>query len=372
MESGARRARVRRQPLELDHAGRHPAAQAERHARWLGQAAAERAGARGAQVRALTSAARRRSAGGAGRAGPPSAHHRRADLAVAYARPPPIIATMDRDGRSTAVALAMGVAGAVLLIAALAVFSSSSGYGYDLAAYLSAAARVAAGGTPYQPQTLNGPFSPGPAGLYLYPPPLAVLLAAVSGVATSTVEAGWWIVRVGLLVVGCAALPVPRWVRGGVAARAGGQLPDPHRPEPGQREPARARGQLPGLALARPAGVGPRDRPRAGPAADSHRGADLVAHPSPVAAAGLDDRRRPRADRADAAVRRHRWVHGLPDGRAQPVERDRGRPQRGPGLGGAAGRGWDRASCSRPSSCSTRSAWGPSGWRCGRIARSGS
>ena len=122
---------------------------------------------------------------------------------------------MDRDGRSTAVALAMGVAGAVLLIAALAVFSSSSGYGYDLAAYLSAAARVAAGGTPYQPQTLNGPFSPGPAGLYLYPPPLAVLLAVVSGVATAAVEAGWWIVRVGLLVVGCAALPVPRWVRGG-------------------------------------------------------------------------------------------------------------------------------------------------------------
>ena len=123
---------------------------------------------------------------------------------------------MDRDGRSTAVALAMGVAGAALLMVALAVFSSSSGYGYDLAAYLSAAARVAAGGTPYQPQTLSGPFNPGPAGLYLYPPPLAVLLAAVTGVATWTVEAGWWIVRVGLLVVGCASLPVPRWVRGGV------------------------------------------------------------------------------------------------------------------------------------------------------------
>lgn len=121
---------------------------------------------------------------------------------------------MDRDRRSTALALAMGVAGAVLLLAALAVFSSSSGYGYDLAAYLSAAQRVAAGGSPYQPQTLSGPFNPGPAGLYLYPPPLAVLLAAVTGLATPTVEAGWWILRVGLLVVGCAALPVPRWVRG--------------------------------------------------------------------------------------------------------------------------------------------------------------
>jgi len=123
---------------------------------------------------------------------------------------------MDQEGRSTAFAMAMGVAGAVLLVAALAVFSSSTGYSYDLAAYLSAAARVAAGGTPYQPQTLSGPFNPGPAGLYLYPPPLAVLLAAVSGLAPSAVEAGWWLLRVGLLIAGCAALPVPRWVRGGV------------------------------------------------------------------------------------------------------------------------------------------------------------
>ena len=123
---------------------------------------------------------------------------------------------MDPDRRSTAIALALGVTGAVLLLAALAVFSASSGYGYDLGAYLSAAARVAAGGTPYQPQTLNGPFNPGPPGLYLYPPPLAVLLAAVTRLATPVVEAGWWILRVGLLVVGCAALPVPRWVRGAV------------------------------------------------------------------------------------------------------------------------------------------------------------
>ena len=110
----------------------------------------------------------------------------------------------------------LGVAGAALLLGALAFFSSSTGYGYDLAAYLAAAARVAAGGTPYQPQTLGGPFSPGPAGLYLYPPPLAVLLAPVSGLATVAVQAGWWIGRVALLVVGLAVLPVPRWVRGAV------------------------------------------------------------------------------------------------------------------------------------------------------------
>ena len=127
-----------------------------------------------------------------------------------------IIGTMDRDGRSTAAVMAAGVAGAGLLLLALVVFSGSAGYGYDLAAYLDAAARVAAGGSPYQPQTLGGPFNPGPAGLYLYPPPLAVLLAPVSGLATSAVAAGWWIVRVGLLAVGCAVMPVPRWVRAAV------------------------------------------------------------------------------------------------------------------------------------------------------------
>jgi Glycosyltransferase family 87 len=137
-------------------------------------------------------------------------------LAVAYATRTHIIATMDRDGRSTAAVMVAGVAGGALLLLALAVFSGSAGYGYDLAAYLSAAARVAAGGTPYQPQTLGGPFNPGPAGLYLYPPPLAVLLAPFAGLATTTIEAGWWIGRVALLVGGCAAMPVPRWVRGAV------------------------------------------------------------------------------------------------------------------------------------------------------------
>ncbi|MFI5262060.1 MAG: glycosyltransferase family 87 protein [Candidatus Limnocylindrales bacterium] len=118
--------------------------------------------------------------------------------------------------RATLIAVGLGLLGGALLLATLAFFSSTTGYGYDLAAYLSAAARVAAGGTPYQPETLSGPFSPGPAGLYLYPPPLAVLLAPVAGAATATVAAGWWIGRVALLVIGCALMPVPRWVRGAV------------------------------------------------------------------------------------------------------------------------------------------------------------
>ena len=279
---------------------------------------------------------------------------------------------MDRDGRSTAVALAMGVAGAVLLIAALAVFSSSSGYGYDLAAYLSAAARVAAGGTPYQPQTLNGPFSPGPAGLYLYPPPLAVLLAAVSGVATATVEAGWWIVRVGLLVVGCAALPVPRWVRGGVLLALAVSYPTLIDLNLGNvsllvlvasclawrwlDRPASGLATALALALRPTLIVVPiwwLIRRQWQPLAWTI-GAGLVLIVLTLPFVG------------------HRWVHGLPDGRAQPVERDRGRAQRGPGLGGAAGRGGIGHRPARPHRAVRDRRGGHRRWRCGRIARSGS
>ena len=77
---------------------------------------------------------------------------------------------------------------------------------------------MAGGGTPLPsaPDAERSIQPPGPPVLYLYPPPLAVLLAAVTSLATPTVEAGWWILRVGLLAVGCAAMPVPRWVRGAV------------------------------------------------------------------------------------------------------------------------------------------------------------
>ena len=265
---------------------------------------------------------------------------------------------MDRDGRSTAVALAMGVAGAVLLLAALAVFSSSSGYGYDLAAYLSAAARVAAGGTPYQPQTLSGPFNPGPAGLYLYPPPLAVLLAAVSGVATATVDAGWWILRVGLLVVGCAALPVPRWVRGAVLLVLAVSYPTLIDLNLGNvsllvlvasclawrwlDRPASGIATALALALRPTLIVVPiwwLIRRRWQPLAWTiGAGLVLIVLTLPfVGIGGYTDYL--------TVVRNLSNVTGVA-------------AQRGPGLGRPAARGWGRASCSRPSSCSTRSGVG--------------
>ena len=53
-------------------------------------------------------------------------------------------------------------------------FLSSMGWGFDFQAYLAAAQRLARGDPIYQQYSLDGPFRPGPYGLYLYSPPFAV------------------------------------------------------------------------------------------------------------------------------------------------------------------------------------------------------
>ncbi len=118
-----------------------------------------------------------------------------------------------RPERATMVALATATLGIGFLLAVLPFFSGTPGHGFDLVAYVAAARRVLTLGTPYQAETLGGPFSAGPAGLYLYPPVLAVLLAPFASLPFAAIAAGWWILRVGLLALACALLPVPRWVR---------------------------------------------------------------------------------------------------------------------------------------------------------------
>ena len=100
-----------------------------------------------------------------------------------------------------------------MLVAAIFVFHGSHGAGYDFAAYDAAARRLAAGGLLYQPQTQGGPFTPGPGGLYLYPPPLAVLLLALVPLAPASAAMAWQALHVVALVAACAILPVPRAVR---------------------------------------------------------------------------------------------------------------------------------------------------------------
>jgi hypothetical protein len=101
----------------------------------------------------------------------------------------------------------------VVLLGALVVFQGSRGSAYDFAAYDAAARRLAAGQPLYQAVTQRGPFAPGPRGIYLYPPPLAVLLLALVPLGAATAATAWQWLHVVALVLACALLPVPRWVR---------------------------------------------------------------------------------------------------------------------------------------------------------------
>ena len=103
----------------------------------------------------------------------------------------PRVTSADRDQpREVALAIVLGLIGvSVMVIAGLAMLGGA-GTAYDLSAYLGAAERITAGGTPYQPETLGGPFQPGPAGLYLYAPPLAAAMVPLAALPEATVTVG--------------------------------------------------------------------------------------------------------------------------------------------------------------------------------------
>jgi hypothetical protein len=102
-------------------------------------------------------------------------------------------------------------------VAALAVavvgFSNLADFGYDLEAYLDAAARLAAYGSPYQAETLDGPFRPGPYGLYLYAPPLAVAMLPFADADPDLVALGWAVLRIATIGTACAIIPVRPAIR---------------------------------------------------------------------------------------------------------------------------------------------------------------
>jgi hypothetical protein len=126
-------------------------------------------------------------------------------------------------------ALAVALLGMATLVVLLVSWRTSAGWGYDFAAYYDAAQRLAATGSPYQAETLGGPFGPGPAGLYLYSPVLATLLLPASGLEFVSAALLWQVARVGVLMLACALMPVSRNVRLaslGVAALTPGVLQD--------------------------------------------------------------------------------------------------------------------------------------------------
>jgi Glycosyltransferase family 87 len=127
-------------------------------------------------------------------------------------RAPHSCATRQRVSQDAA-GLTLALGGAVVLVGALIAFHGSRGSGYDFAAYEAAARRLAGAQPLYQAVTQQGPFAPGPAGIYLYPPPLAVLLLALVPLAHSMAALVWQLLHVAALVAACLLLPVPRWIR---------------------------------------------------------------------------------------------------------------------------------------------------------------
>ena len=127
--------------------------------------------------------------------------------------------------RTDAAAAALALVGALVLAAALVAFQGSAGSAYDFAAYFHAAQRLTAGQSLYQAVTQQGPFAPGPAGLYLYPPPMAVLLRAIVPLGATAAALVWQALHIAALVLACAVLPVPRWVRLATFGVAGLSLP---------------------------------------------------------------------------------------------------------------------------------------------------
>jgi hypothetical protein len=122
----------------------------------------------------------------------------------------------DATRREILLAVLLGGAGALLLLTAGWVMVGGAGTAYDLAAYLAAATRILDGGSPYQPMTLGGPFRPGPAELYLYAPPLAVVMTLLARMPIEAATLLWLVLRVAMLALACALLPVRPWVRGAI------------------------------------------------------------------------------------------------------------------------------------------------------------
>jgi hypothetical protein len=110
-------------------------------------------------------------------------------------------------------ALGFAVLAMAALLILLSFWRSSSGWGFDFSAYFDAARRLVFTGSPYQASTLEGPFRPGPYGLYMYAPTFAVLLQPLTGLPFEIATLLWLVFRLGLLVATCALMPVSTPIR---------------------------------------------------------------------------------------------------------------------------------------------------------------
>jgi glycosyl transferase family 87 len=134
---------------------------------------------------------------------------------VAFGRPQELRAALTR----VAAWVGAGVAGLFLLLAS-SQFVRSSGYGFDLTCYWGGAQRLASGSGLYLPQNLDGPFQHGAPAVYVYAPPLAVLLAPATALPFDVVALGWLALHLAALVLACALMPVRVPIRLAVFAAA--------------------------------------------------------------------------------------------------------------------------------------------------------
>lgn len=110
-------------------------------------------------------------------------------------------------------ALALAGAGIAVLVVASISFQGSRGYGYDFAAYDSAARRLVSGMPLYLADTAQRYASGAYEGLYLYPPPLAVALLPFTALSTDGATLAWFVGRIAALAIGCLILPVALRIR---------------------------------------------------------------------------------------------------------------------------------------------------------------
>ena len=114
------------------------------------------------------------------------------------------------------VPVALGISAVIVVLlvwTAILGAEHTAGWGFDFRAYYEAAVRFVATGSPYQAETLNSQFRPGPSGLYLYTPLPALLVVPLTWLGMAPATMTWLLLRLGLLMATCALMPVPRWVK---------------------------------------------------------------------------------------------------------------------------------------------------------------
>lgn len=110
----------------------------------------------------------------------------------------------------------VGTIGLVILLLAAQSFVASGGFAYDYEAYDLAARRIAAGTALYPPGLAEAYNSGAYAGLYLYPPPLAIALVPMTVLTPDQAALAWLGLRIALLVLGVALLPISALARAAV------------------------------------------------------------------------------------------------------------------------------------------------------------